>query len=63
MRAETLINEPLRSLGYGCQDILHAGCLPRTICATPLFYALMGIDNDALKWLRKYETERHYKKT
>ncbi|WP_223869203.1 replication initiation protein [Candidatus Enterovibrio escicola] len=44
--------------GQGCQDILHGGCLPRTLCATPLFYELMGIDNAELKRLRTYETER-----
>jgi len=28
---------------FGAHDILHGGVLPRTMCATPLFYEVMGI--------------------
>ncbi|WP_150141336.1 hypothetical protein [Candidatus Enterovibrio escicola] len=48
--------------GQGCQDIRHGGCLPRTICATPFFYELLGIYDAELKRLRTYETERRCEK-
>ncbi|PCS23944.1 replication initiation protein [Candidatus Enterovibrio escicola] len=47
--------------GHGCQDILHGGCLPLTLCASPLFYALMGIDSIELEQFRRYENDRRRK--
>lgn len=29
---------------FGAHDILHGGVLPKTMCATPLFYEMIGID-------------------
>ena len=52
-----LLYEPEYS-GQSVQDVLHGGHLPRTLCATPLFYELLGINNDELARLRAIEIQR-----
>ncbi|MGR6862654.1 replication initiation protein [Aliivibrio salmonicida] len=52
-----LLYEPEYS-GQSVQDVLHGGHLPRTLCATPLFYELLGINNDELARLRSIEIQR-----
>jgi hypothetical protein len=52
-----LLYEPEYS-GQSVQDVLHGGHLPRTLCTTPLFYELLGINNDELNRLRGIEIQR-----
>ncbi|WP_023604640.1 hypothetical protein [Aliivibrio logei] len=52
-----ILYEPKHS-GQAIQDILHDGRLPRTLCATPLYYELLGINNVELNHLRSIETKR-----
>lgn len=43
-----ILYEPKHS-SHAIQDILHDGRLPRTLCATPLYYELLGIGEDELE--------------
>ncbi len=52
-----ILYEPEHS-SHAIQDILHDGRLPRTLCATPLYYELLGIKDDELERLRTFETQR-----
>jgi hypothetical protein len=52
-----ILYEPEHS-GQSIQDIMHDGRLPRTLCATPLYYELMGIKNEELEHLRSIEIQR-----
>lgn len=52
-----ILYEPKHS-SHAIQDILHDGRLPRTLCATPLYYELLGIGEDELERLRAFETQR-----
>ena len=52
-----LLYEPEYS-GQSVQDVLHGGHLPRTLCTTPLFYELLGINNGELDRLRGIEIQR-----
>ena len=52
-----LLYEPEYS-GQSVQDVLHGGHLPRTLCTTPLFYELLGINNGELERLRGIEIQR-----
>jgi len=52
-----LLYEPKYS-GQSVQDVLHGGHLPRTLCTTPLFYELLGINNNELNRLVAIETQR-----
>lgn len=52
-----ILYEPKHS-SHAIQDILHDGRLPRTLCATPLYYELLGIGEDELERLRTFETQR-----
>lgn len=52
-----ILYEPKYS-SHSVQDILHGGHLPRTLCVTPLFYELLGIDNAELDLLRTIEIRR-----
>ena len=56
-----ILYEPEHS-SQAIQDILHDGRLPRTLCTTPLFYELFGIDNDRLVLMRAEETKRRVRK-
>ena len=53
----TVLYEPEHS-GQSIQDILHGGHLPRTLCVTPLFYELLGINATELSRLREAEINR-----
>ena len=44
--------------GVGIQDVLHGGCLPRTLVLTPLYYELFGIDAKELSEMRAREIVR-----
>ena len=46
--------------GVGIQDVLHGGCLPRTLCLTPLYYELLGIDGKELSEMRNREKARRH---
>ena len=52
-----LLYEPEQS-GQSIQDILHDGRLPRTLCTTPLFYEMLGINQSELDRLRSIEIRR-----
>ncbi|MDD9197454.1 replication initiation protein [Aliivibrio sp. S3MY1] len=52
-----LLYEPEHS-GQSIQDILHDGRLPRTLCTTPLFYEMFGINQNELDRLRSIEIKR-----
>ncbi|GEK13204.1 replication initiation protein [Aliivibrio fischeri] len=52
-----ILYEPEHS-SHAIQDILHDGRLPRTLCATPLYYELLGIKEDELERLRLFEVQR-----
>lgn len=52
-----LLYEPEYS-SQSVQDVLHGGHLPRTLCTTPLFYELLGINNGELNRLIAIETQR-----
>ena len=52
-----LLYEPEHS-GQSIQDILHDGRLPRTLCTTPLFYEMLGINQNELDRLRSIEIKR-----
>ena len=52
-----LLYEPEHS-GQSIQDILHDGRLPRTLCTTPLFYEMLGINRNELDRLRSIEIKR-----
>ncbi len=52
-----ILYEPVHS-GQSIQDIMHDGRLPRTLCATPLYYELLGIHNDELEFFRASEIKR-----
>ncbi|MGF1907756.1 replication initiation protein [Aliivibrio salmonicida] len=52
-----ILYEPEYS-GQSVQDVLHGGHLPRTLCATPLYYELLGIDHNELERLRGIEIQR-----
>ena len=52
-----ILYEPEYS-GQSVQDVLHGGHLPRTLCTTPLFYELFGINNGELNRLIAIETQR-----
>jgi hypothetical protein len=56
-----LLYEPEYS-GQSVQDVLHGGHLPRTLCTTPLFYELLGINSNELTRLRDIEIQRRQKK-
>ncbi len=52
-----VLYEPEHS-SHSIQDILHDGRLPRTLCTTPLFYELLGINESELNSLRTAEIQR-----
>ncbi len=52
-----ILYEPEHS-GQAIQDIMHDGRLPRTLCATPLYYELLGVKNEELERLRSIEIQR-----
>lgn len=52
-----ILYEPKHS-GGAIQDVLHGGCLPRTLCTTELYYELLGIKPRELERLRGAEIER-----
>lgn len=55
-----LLHEPEYS-GQSIHDVLHGGRLPRTLCVTPLFYELLGVNGHELKRLVSAETARRKK--